>query len=366
MFSKLLNENNEINLKLYELLKNKSNLLTNKSDDNEGYVVSFGLLTENINFYKVNNLSKSEYVLYPQVFIYDNETKNFVSSISTRLHIPIASELDKKKSINDEAFENYKFLILNPDPVITYNGRCSDKKDIKTSFMNIYSILLDCINLSEINKFNLQIRNIDLGDTGYTNLPFIKNEKDVDALKYMIANIGTAMSSSSTYEDQFFMLPYSKEQSIANVQDRFTNTLNLTVSLPEPDFVIDIKIERTKKKIINENKVEANVGYFIGINYKILEPFSNTVIFDSDFKYAIKIRYPKDLSTNSLNLSDQNNLFFYNRMFEELIFKISSNILIEKLSKDNKKWLKKHSKNSETYNKSLKMHNNIAKTFFNF
>ena len=75
MFSKLLNENNEINLKLYELLKNKSNLLTSKSDDNEGYVVSFGLLTENINFYKVNNLSKSEYVLYPQVFIYDNETK---------------------------------------------------------------------------------------------------------------------------------------------------------------------------------------------------------------------------------------------------------------------------------------------------
>ncbi len=289
MFSKILDENNEINLKLYEKLKDKSNLVIKKSDEDDAYVVSFGLLTENINFYKVNKLSKSEYILYPQVFVYDNQTKNFISSISTRIHIPIASKLDKKKSINDEAFDNYKYLIFNPNPIITYNGRCSNQKNIKTSFMNIYSILLDCINLSEINKFNLQVRYIDLGDSAYSNLSFSKNQKDIDALKYKLANIVTAMTSSRTYNNQFFMIPYSKEQSIANVQDRFTNTLNLTVALPEPDFVIDIKIKGTKKKILKQDEDEAIVGYFIGLNYKIIEPYSDTLIFDSDFKYGQRI-----------------------------------------------------------------------------
>ena len=366
MFSKLLNENNEINLKLYEQLKNKSNLLTNKSNDNDGYVVSFGLLTESINFYKANNYSRSDYVLYPQVFIYDNKTKNFITSISTRIEIPIASTLDKKKKINEEAFDHYKSFIFNPNPTVGYQGRCSDKNTIKTSFMNIYSILLDCINLSEVNKYNLQVRNIDLGDSAYSSFSFSKNQKNIDALKYKLANIATAMTSSRTYNNQFFMIPHSKEQSIANVQDRFTNTLNLTVVLPEPDFVIDIKINGTKKKILKEDEDEAIFGYFIGINYRILEPFSNTVIFDSDFKYGKKIEYPKDLSSNSLNITDQNNFYYYNRIFEELIAKISSNILIKKLSNDNKKWLKNFSNNDESYRNSIKMHENIVKTFFNF
>ena len=366
MFSKILDENNEINLKLYEKLKDKSNLVIKKSDEDDAYVVSFGLLTENINFYKVNKLSKSEYILYPQVFVYDNQTKNFISSISTRIHIPIASKLDKKKSINDEAFDNYKNLIFNPNPIITYNGRCSSQKNIKTSFMNIYSILLDCINLSEINKFNLQVRYIDLGDSAYSNLSFSKNQKDIDALKYKLANIVTTMTSSRTYNNQFFMIPYSKEQSIANVQDRFTNTLNLTVALPEPDFVIDIKIKGTKKKILKQDEDEAIVGYFIGLNYKIIEPYSNTLIFDSDFKYGQRIVFPKDLSSNFLNLSDQNDFFSYNRIFEDLIGKITSNILNEKLSNENKKWIKKFSNNEDAYKKSIKMHENIANTFFNF
>ena len=58
--------------------------------------------------------------------------------------------------------------------------------------------------------------------------------------------------------------------------------------------------------------------------------------------------------------------FSYNRIFEDLIGKITSNILNEKLSNDNKKWIKKFSNNEDAYKKSIKMHENIANTFFNF
>ena len=66
------------------------------------------------------------------------------------------------------------------------------------------------------------------------------------------------------------------------------------------------------------------------------------------------------------NYSNQNDFFSYNRIFEDLIGKITSNILNEKLSNENKKWIKKFSNNEDAYKKSIKMHENIANTFFNF
>lgn len=365
MFSKFLEDDNTINEKLFQLLKDEGNIELQKSDDDNGRVVSFGLLTENINYTEINNFLKGEFMLYPQVFIYDNDTKNFLSSHSTRLFFRISTEIDPSKNPKDVLYKIYKDSLLSNKAEITYIGRCVDKPQIKLTFIQIYKELFDCQNMKEVDRFNLQVRNIDLGKSQYGQFSFTKNsDQQLGAMKYKLANLATAAVSSLTYNNRFLVLPHSKEQSIANVQSRFSDTMNITVKLPEPDFVLDLKINGSIKKKLAEDEDEAIYMYAIGINFKILEPYSGTLIFDSDFKFAKKKEFAKDLASKQVVQTEENDYFLYNQLFEELISDFSGNLLVEKLTNDNKKWLKKYSNNNSAYEKSIKMHINIVNTFF--
>ena len=365
MFSKFLEDDNNINKKLFQLLKDEDNIELQKSSDDNGQVVSFGLLTENINYTKINNFLKGEFMLYPQVFIYDNNTKNFLSSHSTRLFFRISTEIDPSKNPKDVLYNLYKDSLLSDKAEITYIGRCVDEPQIKLTFIQIYKELFDCQDIKAVDRFNLQVRNIDLGKSQYGQFSFTKtSDQHLGAMKYKLANLATAAVSSLTYNNRFFVLPHSKEQSIANVQSRFSDTMNITVKLPEPDFVLDLKINGSIKKKLAEDEDEAIYMYAIGINFKILEPYSGTLIFDSDFKFAKKKEFAKDLASKQVIQTEENDYFLYNQLFEELISDFSSNLLVEKLSNENKKWLKKYSNNTSAYDKSIKMHKNIVNTFF--
>ena len=365
MFSKFLEDNNTINEKLFQLLNGESNIEFQKSSDNNGKVVSFGLLTENINYSIINNFLKGEFMLYPQVFIYDNDTKNFLSSHSTRLLFRIATEIDPSQNPEDILIKRYKDKLLNNKAEITYKGRCVDEPQIKLTFIQIYKELFNCQHIKDVDRFNLQVRNVDLGKSQYGKFSFTENnDQHLSAMKYKLANLATAAVSSLTYNNRFLVLPHSKEQSIANVQSRFSDTMNITINLPEPDFVLDLKINGSIKKKLAEDEDEAIYMYAIGINFKILEPYSDTLIFDSDFKFAKKKEFAKDLSSMQVIQTEENDYYLYNQLFEELIADFSSNLLVEKLTNVNKKWLKKYSNNSSSYDKSIKMHKNIVNTFF--
>lgn len=366
MFSKFIEENNSINEKLFQLIKDEKNIEIQKSSDDSGQVVSFGLLAENVTYTEVNNYLKGEFILYPQVFIYDNDTKNFLSSHSARFLVKIISKMNSNQLPQEIFYETYKNALLNDNADLTFKDRCIDHPEIKLNFIQIYKKLFDCIKVEEIDKFNLQVRNVDLGKSAYKNFSFTKNnDQYLNSIKYKLGNIATAAVSSLTYNNRFFVLPHSKEQSIANVQSRFSNTLNITVNLPEPDFVVDLSVKGTFKKKLEEDEDEAIFLYAIGLNYKILEPFSDTIIFDSDFKYAKRKEFAKDLSSKKVIQTEENDYFAYNQLFEEIIVHINRNLLNEKLNNDHKKWLKKYSNNSSAYEKTLKMHENINKTFFN-
>jgi len=365
MFSKFLQDNSIINEKLFQLLKDESNIEFQKSSDDNGQVVSFGLLTENINYTKINNFLKGEFMLYPQVFVYDNDTKNFLSSHSTRLFFSIAKEIDPSQNPKDVFYKVYKDTLLSDKAEITYKGRCVDESQIKLTFIQIYKELFNCQVIKDVDGFNLQVRNIDLGKSQYGKFSFTENnDRHLGAMKYKLANLATAAVSSLTFNNKFFVLPHSKEQSIANVQSRFSDTMNITLKLPEPDFVLDLKINGSIKKKLAEDEDEAIYMYAIGINFKILEPYSGTLIFDSDFKFAKKKEFAKDLASKQVIQTEENDYFLYNQLFEELISDFSSNLLVEKLTNNNKKWLKKYSNNNSAYEKSIKMHKNIVNTFF--
>jgi len=364
-FSKIIENNNEINQQLFQLMKDNTNLIIQKSDDDDGLVVSFGLVTENTNLTEINEYVKNEYVIYPQVFIYDNKTKNYISSISTRLSVATKTTLSDKITNQDSSYQAYKDVILSNEPKVSYVGRCVDSGETNTSFLNIYKILLSCINLQEITRFNLQVRDIDLGNSDYTNFSFLKKDADyVPAIKYKLANLVTAYTSHLTYNNQFLVLPHSKEQSIANVQNRFSDTQNLNIGLPEPDFVIDVLIKGVRKKKINEDDDEANFMYALGINYKILEPYSGTIIFDGDFKHFKKIQFAKNLENGNIIQTEENDFFYYNQLLGELSGDITKNLLTENLTKDNKSWIKIHINDKKNYQKVIDDHKKIINTFF--
>jgi len=365
MFSKFIEENNSINEKLFQLIKDERNIEIQKSSDDSGRVVSFGLLAENVTYTEINNYLKGEFILYPQVFIYDNDTKNFLSSHSARLLVKIITKISSDQLPQEIFYETYKNALLNDNADLTFKDRCIDQPEIKLNFTQIYKKLFDCIKVEEIDKFNLQVRNVDLGKSAYRNFSFTKNnDQYLNSIKYKLGNIATAAISSLTYNNRFFVLPHSKEQSIANVQSRFSNTLNITINLPEPDFVVDLSVKGTVKKKLEEDEDEAIFLYAIGLNYKILEPYSGTIIFDSDFKYAKRKEFAKDLSSKKVIQTEENDYFAYNQLFEEIVGQINRNLLNENLDNENKKWLKKFSNNSLSYEKTLKMHENINKTFF--
>ena len=364
-FSKIIANNNEINQQLFQLMGDNTKLIIQKSDDDDGLVVSFGLLTENTNLTEINEYVKNEYVIYPQVFIYDNKTKNYISSLSTRLSVATKTTLSDKLKNQELSFEAYKNVILKKDPTISFVDRCVEGGSTTTSFLNIYKILLSCIKFQDVSRFNLQVRNVDLGNSDYKNFSFLKNNSDyIPATKYKLANLVTAYTSHLTYNNQFLVLPHSKEQSIANVQNRFSDTQNLNIGLPEPDFVIDVLIKGVRKKKINEDEDEANFMYALGINYKILEPYSGTIIFDGDFKHFKKIQFAKNLENGNIIQTEENDFFYYNQLLGELSGDITKNLLTEKLNQDNKKWLKKHINDKNNYKKIIENHKNIVSTFF--
>lgn len=364
-FSRIIENNNEINKQLFQLMKDNENLIIQKSEDDDGFVVSFGLLTENTNLTQVNEYVKNEYVIYPQVFIYDNKTKNYISSLSTRLSVATKTTLSDKLKNQESSFEAYKNVILSNDSMVSFVDRCVEGGSTKTSFLNIYKILLSCIKFQDISRFNLQVRDVDLGNSDYKNFSFLKNNSDyIPAIKYKLANLVTAYTSHLTYNDQFLVLPHSKEQSIANVQNRFSDTRNLNIELPEPDFVIDVLIKGVQKKKINEDEDEANFMYALGINYKILEPYSGNIIFDEDFKHFKKIQFAKNLQNGNINQTEENDFFYYNQLLGELSGDITKNLLVGKLNEDNKKWLKKNINDKNNYKKAIENHKKIVDTFF--
>ena len=74
----------------------------------------------------------------------------------------------------------------------------------------------------------------DLGNSDYKNFSFLKNNSDyIPATKYKLANLVTAYTSHLTYNNQFLVLPHSKEQSIAKCSNRFSDTQNLNIGLPD-------------------------------------------------------------------------------------------------------------------------------------
>jgi len=183
-------------------------------------------------------------------------------------------------------------------------------------------------------------------------------------MKEKIANIANAAISSLTYKDQILMLPYSQEQSIFNIQNQFSDVRNLNMNIPEPDFVIDLKIKGTLKKLVKEDEDEGIFMYGLGINFKILEPLSETIIFDDDFKYFLKVELPKDLASGNFNSSLDNDIYIYNRVYSDLIDKIATHLLKKKIDQSDKNELKKIANNSDSYKSIVKNHKKIAEKFF--
>jgi len=364
LYSKFFEENDvNINSKLFEQLSDKPNLTYQMSKNNDAYVVSFGMLTEDISIMEINKKLKIETVLIPQVFIIDNKTKNFIKSNYAWIVMKFMGNSNNEKN---NIYSIYKSKLFGGEKLLTYKGRCSNERNLPNlNIYDLYELLYDCIQTDEVYKFNLQIRNVDLGESDYKKyINFSKNSETADAIKYKIANIANAAISSLTYKDQILMLPYSQEQSIFNIQNQFSDVRNLNMNIPEPDFVIDLKIKGTLKKLVKEDEDEGIFMYGLGINFKILEPLSETIIFDDDFKYFLKVELPKDLASGNFNSSLDNDIYIYNRVYSDLIDKIATHLLKKKIDQSDKNELKKIANNSDSYKSIVKNHKKIAEKFF--
>ena len=116
------------------------------------------------------------------------------------------------------------------------------------------------------------------------------------------------MLSSNSAIEQILVIPHSKDQKITGVMKRFSDTTQISIKLPTPDFVIDTQLIGFQRKLKNEDYDQIHSLYASGATIKILEPLSGTILFDSKFKNLWENYEP--ISMKNLNENQELSLFY--------------------------------------------------------
>lgn len=325
-----INNKKEINKNLFQIFKNKKNIVAKKSSNKAALVFSPSIGADSIAIYNFEKgITQYSIDFFPEVSIYDNSTKEIINSQSATATSLYTT--DKKINVSDI----YKSFYIDKKK-LNMISKCTNKEEIQADIYKIFEILYECMNIDKKYKNNLKI-NIKFNDELKKQFPNIFSNKSTE--QAVINSIGhrvTSVLSSNIAIEQNLVIPYSKDQKITGVLKRFSDTTQISIKLPTPDYVIDTELIGFKRKIKNEDKDQIHSLYASGAIITVLEPLSGTIFFKSKFKNIQEKFEP--ITMKSLNENQKLNSFY--RTISFLYLDAFSNIFSDK---PNKKYFDKYS-----------------------
>ncbi len=282
--------------------------------------------------YSINN--------YYQIIFFDFKKMTFLKAIPFQnifISDPLEKLNDKQKvDLLEKYYSDRKWLKKPSNNENVYNTAYSFSEILKNTKIN--EIYKNYIGINP-NKNGFSIDNDKIKD-------FVPEYifENIHLLKRHVAN---TFLGELALKNNLIIVPYFEGVAIGNkIRGKYANREEAyEITIPEPDFYIDVKIRGFVKKKFKADENIKDLTWFIygaGINLKFYEPLLNKVYLDIQMTKADFKKIPDILKLNKTNEF----VNIINLTYKPLAIEFS-NILNESNSdKDTKEWLKKITKNS--------------------
>lgn len=153
--------------------------------------------------------------------------------------------------------------------------------NLEVNVLERFAALLNEVRIRRSYGNRIQVTDVALGEKALAALPS-HYRNNPDAFRAFAAQ---SLSSALSSEHGISVLPYTKGHAIGNrMSARFANSRVYTLSVPEPDYHMDLSVRGFKKVAFDERASGRSLVYGSFIALKVHEPLSGKVFMDQRFK----------------------------------------------------------------------------------
>jgi hypothetical protein len=289
-------DNQVLNKQLIGSLKNLKRTDLNLVYDKQGILkrgnavaLAYGLQKESISVIQVEDKYQTKLEVTGEIYAFDysDAEHKLIANFPTGTTVTVTSKNKLTKQEIKDYFENMYLPNKNStSQKITLEGGST----LNNVFDNWVS-RLETVKIERAKKEKrLQIREITLDEHVIRQLSgsseYIKDKK-------MLTNeTGRNFERNLSVNQNVPVLPFSVGRALgASMIARFADT-DFRIKIPDPDMVIDILVREFKKTYV-DNRVYDGYVYSAFITLKVIEPYANTIKFESKFNYKDEIQIPK-------------------------------------------------------------------------
>ena len=289
--------NQQLNESLKKLKRNDLNLIKDSGSIKSGNAVAlaYGLQKETLAEYQVEGGYQTKFEVIGEIYVFDYSNKEYklITNYPTQISIIVPSP---KKLSTQEVRSYFENLYLPSKNIVPYKFIRIDD-DSSESIPSVFDDWVTRLETASIEKAKsrntLQIRNVDVDPIVQSQISNSKYIKDMKALKIETAR--NFESYLSLYQ-KVPMLPSSTGRAIGSELIARFYDAEFQISIPPPDFAIDIFIREFKKTFV-DNKVYDGYIYGAFVTIKVVRAGFNDTKDEvkSEFKFANKfeIQVPK-------------------------------------------------------------------------
>jgi len=256
--------------------------------------------------------------LFLQIYFYDFKEKKLIAAVPIYGEVNFISET---KANNNLKLKNLKDFY--EDQLLGENG---EKVGITQKIREV----LEKFELKEKYRNRIGVTKVDIEERAKTEIPSNTNLND---LKNEIAQ---SLSSKLSLHQGVSIVPFIEGVAIGGtMKARVVQSLEIyNISLPRPDFFIELGVSNFKKGIAETSDVSDLWQYGSAINVKVYEPDLNKIYLNDRLIRVANVKRAKGTDINHWGK------FYYNNqiLMEELAINIS---------KQDRKWISNTSEKRE-------------------
>jgi hypothetical protein len=318
-------------LKVSEVERDDVNFIIGRQKDYRSgntVTMAFAVDWENVAIEKIGDIYKIVIDLHAQILLFDYGEMKVIGSYPVAIQIRDATDLAP----------NYDYVHS-----IIRSLYLDDSYGINI-FDEFVKRLVDVPVKLSFGQY-LQVGNVVIEDKAIKHMPS-RDMENVQAFQTLVAqNFGKYLSLNQNVS----LLPYSKGEAIGNKMALlFSNGDVFNLTIPEPDYGIDIAVRGFKKAKVGENHAKVVWAYGSYLRITVVQPDFNKVYLDIPFKnVAIK-----EIPVSQTIVDDWS-------AFQESLFAFFYHFTVQ-VSSPSKKWVMKATKEKDAkdqftaFNKILK------------
>lgn len=259
--------------------------------------------------------------LFLQIYFFDFKEKNLIAAVPIYGEINFISEI---KADNNLKLKNLRDF---------YNDQLIGENSEKTGISSKIKEILESFELKEKYRNRIGVTKVDIEDRAKSEIP---NNLNLNELKNEFAQ---SLSAKLSLNQKVNVVPFIEGVAIGGtMKAKFVQSTEIyNISLPKPDFFIELGISNFKKGIAETSDVSEIWQYGSAVNVKIYEPDLNKEYLNDRLIRVTNIKRAKGTDINHWGK------FYYNNqlLFQELTLNIS---------KPNRSWVSNTSEKREFEN----------------